>query len=206
MTTRIADRIRRYINDRWYIKRCILEGLINKSALARKITKELNIDSFDAVHMALRRTRIDDDSIGRKIQWILTNSRIEVRTGIEIAIGKDNLQKVIEVALEAYSHGEEFHLLQQPRVWVAIAPAQYTRKLKEFSFKYHEDVVELVIRSPEEIEEVPGVLSEILDRFRSRKINIIEFLSCWSDTILIIDKDTLQEALEALEGLIKQKI
>jgi len=198
---RVGELVRRYIDRRWHIKRCLQEGLINRSALARKISDESKA-SFQSVLMALRRISFENDILDEKIKKILKNSRLNVRTGMGIVIGSEHLGEVLDIMTKAYERGEEFHLLKQANVWVVIAPMTYINELEKYGFRVHKDVVELVIKSPPEIEETPGVLSEILNRFRSAGINIIEFLSCWSDTILVVDKNSMHKAITIIEELI----
>jgi len=197
----VKEVVRRYIDRKWHIKKCLQEGLINKSALAREISKESGA-SFQAVLMSLRRINLGKNELDKNIERILKSSRLSVRTGMGIAIGNRNLNEALRVMMEAYEQGEEFHLLKQSNVWVAVAPMSYIEKLREYCFKVHENVVELVIRSPPEIEETPGVLSEILNYFRSEGINILEFMSCWSDTILVVDKKYMNRAVSIIEELL----
>jgi len=201
---RAKEVVDKYLRRRWYVRRCFIEGLINKSALARKIASENNL-GFQAVLMAIRRAKLGRDNLDEKIKNILKKSRFFVRTGVGIAIGKENLDEVLEIMKEAYQNGEEFHLLKEDNLWVVIAPMSYINKLQKFGFKTHKDVVELVIRSPPEIEETPGVLSEILNYFRSERINIIEFMSCWIDTILIVSKEQTRPAISIIEKLIRSE-
>ncbi len=52
---------------------------------------------------------------------------------------------------------------------------------------------------PKEIEEIPEVLAEISTRLADAGINILEFLSCWRDTIMVIARKGLEKAIEVLD-------
>ena len=192
--------VEEYVNSRASLKRHLADGLINRSQLARKIARDLGIDSFHAVHMALRRMKfgLERDRALR----VIKSSRIEIRSGMSVALGRE-LPDSLSLVKKAHRENEEFHFLQEPGIWVAIAPKAYLKELEKHAFKKHDNLVELVIKSPPAIENTPGVLAEILAKFADAGVNIVEFLSCWTDTILLIDEKDLSRAVKAFEELQK---
>ncbi len=200
----IAREVERYVDSRASLKRHLAEGLINKSRLARKIAEELGTGKFHAVHMALRRMKFKPQERNRALR-VIRGSRIEIRSGISVALGRE-LPKGLELVKKAHMENEEFHFLQEPGIWVAIAPRKYIKELEKHAFKKHDNLIELVIKSPPAIEKTPGVLAEILAKFADVGINIVEFLSCWTDTILLIDERDLSKAVRAFEELQSSKL
>jgi len=68
---------------------------------------------------------------------------------------------------------------------------------------FKKDLVEIVILSPRSIEEVPGVVNYFYSLFTQAGINIVETLSCFTDTIIIIEKKDLIKAIELLDKIMK---
>ena len=64
-------------------------------------------------------------------------------------------------------------------------------------------LVELNIRSPDSIEDVPGVLAFLASTMAGRGINFVEVVSCYKDNIFIIEEPDLFQAFQVLNGLIR---
>ena len=99
--TSTAKRVQQYIKDHPYIKHCLKNGLLNYSALSRKISKELNITnktSIEAILVAARRyehslsKEIDND---KNIKNILAHSEYQIKNKIVVYI----LRKPIDIKL-----------------------------------------------------------------------------------------------------------
>jgi aspartokinase len=74
-----------------------------------------------------------------------------------------------------------------------------SKSFKGFLFKKHAGLVEITIKSPQAIEETPGVVSYLYSLFAEHGINIVETLSCWTDTLFIIEEKDLNKAMEILK-------
>ncbi|MBW2988458.1 hypothetical protein DRJ48_02845 [Candidatus Woesearchaeota archaeon] len=190
----IAREVAKWLDKQPYIRVCLAQHLVNYSSLARRVQAQLNIKNFDAVMVAIRRyskTLKGVQDISTKLQRVLSNSRLEIRTGINVYVLNQGLSEYIK-ELSGYVHiikGFEYYLLITD-----------TELGSPFS-KKHENLVEIRIKSPEEIESTPGVVFYIYEKLFERNINIIETYSCWTDTLILIQKNELVSALEALEEL-----
>ncbi len=157
--------------------------------------KDLNIKRFDAIVVAIRRYqhmmkhRVDTSE---EINEILKNSILEIKSGINIYIIKNPtyfpfLMKELE---HAYCH-----LIKGYNYFLIITDKNL--RLPK-TVQKHKNVIEIRIKSPENIEKVPGVVFLIYKKLYERGINIIETYSCWTDTILLIEKKDLAAVLEIL--------
>ncbi len=52
--------------------------------------------------------------------------------------------------------------------------------------------------SPENVEKTPGLLSFLSSALSSRGINIVEAMSCYTDTIFVLERENMTAAIEAL--------
>jgi hypothetical protein len=69
-----------------------------------------------------------------------------------------------------------------------------------------ENCTTIVIDSPQEIEEVPGVVSYITSLLAEQGVNIFEFISCWRYTVIVLHRKDVVRAYEVLsEALGSQK-
>ncbi len=59
----------------------------------------------------------------------------------------------------------------------------------------------IVIHSPPAVEETPGVISHMLNSLASEGINVVEFVSCYTDTIFVVKGSNAAKAYEILQKL-----
>ena len=188
-----------YIKEHPHIKSCLKIGLINYSSLARLIGRELHIEkktSSEAILIAARRFRETlKMELGneRKIRALLCNSEIDIKNKISVLI----LQKHIDLdyiadfqkgvrkengALYALEGSDNYTLITQEKY-----AQRLLRKFEQSTIKAHEGLALINFKSPQEIEEITGVVSYLTSLFAENGVNIIEFLSCWRDTLFVID-------------------
>ena len=68
--------------------------------------------------------------------------------------------------------------------------------------KSETDLNLITIESPQELEEVPGVISYVLGALASEGINVVEFISCYTDTLLIVREADTKDAYRILSSLL----
>lgn len=188
----IAEQVFAWIEKYPYIIWSLRNDLINYSSLARKIQQELSLKNFDAILIALRRYKENIKIINEEeITKLLKESSLEIKTGVNVYI-------IREIPKELLSKiSEFFHLIRGTETSVIIT----NKKLELACLKKHERVVEVRIKSPEQIEKIAGVISTIYNKLSERGINLIETYSAYTDTIFIIVKKDLAPFIEVLEKL-----
>ena len=53
--------------------------------------------------------------------------------------------------------------------------------------------------SPKDLENTPGVNAFVYSKFREHGINIVEQISCWTDTIVVISEDDIATVMKFLK-------
>jgi len=199
-----------YIKEHPYIKSCLKKGLINYSSLARLIAKELKIEkktSKEAILIAARRFQDKlkkEISFEKKIKELLSKSEIEIKTKIAVFILEKgiNLDKIDDIQKNIRKEVGSFYILEGSDNYTIISQDKYAslieKKFKLRIIKKHDSLVMVNFKSSKEIEKMKGVLSYITSLFAENDINILEFLSCWTDTLFIIDRDDLNKAVNIL--------
>ncbi len=198
--TKLAEE---YISNHPSVKDCLKNDLINFSSLSRQIASELDLNlkkNFDAILIACRRYQRKlkkEEILESKILKILKNSKIEIKNKvIAVVLEKDvffgtlqNLEKEIK------KRKEIFRIIEGASAITVITTEEFLESIRKY-FKNkiiveNTNLAEITIKSPKEIEEVPGTYAYLCSLFGENNINIVETLSCWTDTIFLVDeKDT----------------
>ena len=199
-----------YINQNPSIRDALQKGLINYSKLSRQIIKNENLKNkdFDAILVSL--TRLENKlkkkkSYQKKIKDLIKLTNLEVKTKVLVCIVEKNTfyKNLIQLQNEIKLKNNYIHLVEGTSAITIITDQIFEEKIKNLFknkiIKINKDLVQLILKSPSSLEEVPGVVGYLYSLFSDKEINIIETISCWTDTILIIDKKDLNKALNILD-------
>ena len=199
-----------YIAGHPFVKDCLKKGLINYSSLTRQICLDLNLNvkkNFDAVLIACRRYygKIKTTATSeKKILDILKNSKLEVKNKINaIVLEKDIVfSNLLDLEKEAKKSLETFHIIEGAVAITVITSNEFGKKVKKIFMnkliKENTNLVEVILKSPKQIETTAGVISHIYSLLGENNINIYETLSCWTDTIFLVDEKDLSKVMEFL--------
>jgi len=199
-----------YITKHPFVKDCLKRGLINYSSLTRQICQDLKLDSkrnFDAILIACRRfyNKIKKEpTIEKKILEILKNSKIEVKNKINAVVLEKNIfiSHLIDIEKEAKKLMETFHIIEGASAITIIVSDDFSKKVKQVFknkiIKENKNLVEVILKSPKQIETTVGVISYLYSLLGENEINIYETLSCWTDTIFLVEEKDLSRVMELL--------
>lgn len=201
-----AQLTQNYINEHPYIKNCLKKGLINYSSLARLIAKDLGIEkksSKEAILVAARRTqeKIANECLDQDIGNLLKNSETEIKNKISVFILEKNIRSetLESIQLQIRKESGLSYLLEGSKNYTIITQNKFAsiikKRLREKILRENADMVLINIKCPKEIERVCGVISYLTSIFSENGVNIYEFISCWTDTIFIIDSNDLAKVL-----------
>ena len=71
--------------------------------------------------------------------------------------------------------------------------------LKHYILEETSGLVEVVLKSPPAIEETAGIMGYLYSLLGENGINIVETMSCWTDTLFVIHEKDLGKAMELLK-------
>jgi aspartokinase len=207
-TTELTNK---YIKEHPDIKSCLKKGLINYSSLARLVAKDLNIEkktSMEAILIAARRFQDKlkkEQGNEKKIKDILSNSEFDIRNKIIVYIFDKNLDfdKIIDAQKHIRKEYGVIYILEGSDNYTVVVQKKHSelleRKLKSNIIKKNDDLVLINFKSSKEIEDTPGVVSYITSLFSENGVNIIEFFSCWTDTVFVIESKDVNKAIDFLK-------
>lgn len=209
----VAERVREYLDAHPTLGDAIRLRIGNYSAIARRVSNDLGISATDAVLAACRRysrgrgENVRDAGILR----VMRKSRIETRTkvaALTLSQGADVLQRLGDVVEELLDESLLCRVIQVSRGTVVIVDEdsvpRVLRRLRDSQLiSVRKNLVEVAVTSPESIEETPGLLRHLAGVLASQGINIVEALSCYTDTIFLLQDDDLTAAFGALTKTLK---
>ena len=192
MTT-TAQNVRNYLRNKPYLLEALENGIVNLSELSRQIQKELKTSNITATKAALRRFAEElqkhKQKREEKVLHVLKRSGIAVydRKSVIITAKEINTKSGLKVDLP----GKFVYLLDR-----ADLPERISTLVK------HDNCTMIVVNSPEELEATPGVVAFLTTLLAEQNINIVEFISCWTETVIVVDKKDSLKTYEALTNLV----
>jgi aspartokinase len=189
----IAQSVRSHLQNKPYLLEALEKGIVNLSELSRQIQEELKIGNTSAVKAALRRFSEElqkhKQKREEKVLQVLKRSAIAVydRKAVTITTKEINTKTGMKVdLLDKY-----IYLLDR-----ADLPRRFNALVK------HDNCTMIVMHSPEELEDTPGVVAFLTTLLAEQNVNIIEFISCWTETIIVVEKKDSIKAYEVLSNLV----
>ena len=199
-----------YVLQHPSVKDCLKNGLINYSSLSRRIASELNLNiknDFDAILIACRRLKRklkQEETFENKILKILKQSKVEVKNKvIAVVLEKDiYFESLINLEKEIKKKKEIFRVIEGASGITVITTEDFLEQIKKY-FKNkimleNKNLAEIIIKSPEEIETTPGTYAYLASLFGESNINIVESLSCWTDTIFLVKEEDVGKVMNLM--------
>jgi len=208
--------VREYVSSRPYLLEALSRKIVNYSALARLIVSELNLgkENIPAVKMALRRftEKLKEKSFTEdRVREIIASSSLQLINDIVVCTicgvqGSSVLTKEVFLKktgfLQVTQSSRHMTIMMDKYLYNSIRSLIEKTLAKIGDVEVLENQTAILITSPREIIKTPGVIAYILSALASQGINITQFISCHTDTILIVDRREALKAYTVLEKLI----
>ncbi|NVM53604.1 MAG: hypothetical protein HWN66_07855 [Candidatus Helarchaeota archaeon] len=211
----IAEATRRVIQVHPSLIDGIRQGVINYSALAELIRERVlrlaNRKSvqIDAIKMALMRYA-EELKESRKlmeanVSKIIAESELELKNDVTVLTLHQHALINKFNALKKFVEGSRFfQIIQGTKTFTIAAHQNLLPSLVELIEERNivatnKNQSALILISPPEIIEVPGIVAYVSDLFATHDINITQFMSCHLDTIFIISREDSINAYKLLE-------
>ena len=189
----IAKNVRDHLRNKPYLLEALEKGIVNLSELSRQIQKELEIDNAIAIKAALRRFSEElqrhRQKREEKVLQLLKRSSIAVYDRKSVIITKKEIEN--KNGLKVDMLGKFVYLMDRRDM-----PERISALVK------HDNCTIAVIHSPEDLEATPGVVAFLTALLAEQNVNIIEFISCWTETIIVVEKKDSLKAYEVLSNIV----
>ena len=189
----IAQDVRNHLRNKPYLLEALEKGIVNLSELSRQIQKEVKTNDTSAIKAALRRYSEElqkhKQNREEKVLLLLKRSSIAVydRKAVMITAKEISSKAGMEVDLV----GKFVYLLDRNDL-----PERINALVK------HDNCTMIVVHSPEELEATPGVVAFLATLLAEQNVNIIEFISCWTETIIVVEKKDSLKTYETLTNMV----
>lgn len=189
----IAQSVRSHLRNKPYLLEALEKGIVNLSELSRQIQKELKIDNTSAIKAALRRFSEElqrhKQKREEKVLQLLKRSSIAVYDRKSVMITNRELDTKSGMKVDLL--GKFVYLMDRSDM-----PERINALIK------HDNCTMAVIHSPEDLEATPGVVAFLTTLLAEQNVNMIEFISCWTETIIVVEKKDSLKAYEVLSNLV----
>ncbi len=189
----VAQNVRNHLRNKPYLLEALEKGIVNLSELSRQIQKEIKTEDTSAIKAALRRYSEElqkhKQKREEKVLQLLKRSNIAIYDRKSVIVtGKEQTQKT---GMKVDLLGKFVYLLDRSDL-----PDRINALVK------HDNCTMIVIHSPEELEATPGVVAFLTTLLAEQNVNIVEFISCWTETIMVVEKKDSLKTYEVLSNLV----
>ena len=199
-----------YLSQHPSIQDGLKQDIINYSKLARKIARELHIEqqvTIDAILIACRRyaEKLKGQAIREhQILRIIQKSELEIKTKIIVVIidKKTYANNILSIEKTIRQKADMFYAIEGTKVFTLITSEKYQNDIQHL---FGENIIKIslrlamiILKSPQDMESTPGVITYVSSLLSDNNINIIETMSCWTDTIFVIDEQDIAQAIQYL--------
>lgn len=191
-TKSVAQLVRETIQMRPSLMDALKMQIVNYSALARMLQAEIGEGSLEAVKAAIIRVGEEVEAERglqeERVLSILRESVVRLQDKIAVIISPQELD--IPYIVTAYLTDSYVYIVDQTRL---------KAKLPEF-VQVTSNLVALILISPPRVEKTPGFVAFITWLLSSREINIVEFISCSTNTVIVLDSKDALNAFSMLQN------
>jgi hypothetical protein len=182
--TSIAQLVRDTLQTRPSLLDALNMKIVNYSALARLLQEEIGEGSLEAVKAAVIRVSEElEESMSTReeaVRTILKESKVRLQDKIAVLISNFKLE--VQYIVTAYLTDSYVYIVDQTTLKDEL-PSEV---------KIQKNLIALILLSPPVVETTPGFVSFITQLLASHNLNIVEFISCATNTIIILNaKDAL---------------
>jgi len=189
----IAQDVRNHLRNKPYLLEALEKGIVNLSELSRQIQKELKTNDTSAIKAALRRYSEElqkhKQKREEKVLQLLKRSTIAVYDRKAVTITAKAMSS--KTGMEIDLLGKFVYLLDRSDL-----PERISTLVK------HDNCTMIVVHSPEELEVTPGVVAFLATLLAEQNVNIVEFISCWTETIMVVEKKDSLKTYEVLSNMV----
>jgi hypothetical protein len=214
-TSSIIGAVQVLIDQDLSLQDALQRGYGNYSAIARmlkpKVAEALGRDiKLESIVTAIKRSKKNYRLKRNETSKVIAKSTINIRTDInKITVRKaDRSLMTIRRNLPDFL-GEFLHVLEGVSVTTLIFDEKLSDKIdslfsKDEVLDRRRNLAAIVMQSPTEIVDTPGCITSFYNQISRRHINIEEAVSCYSDTIILLDMKDINSAFMALTDLVAE--
>jgi len=210
--------VKEEVDSDFAIQDAISRDYANLSALSRllapKIAKRMKVRPRDVravgVTSALKRLRDKYSAESPSVAKVIAGSIVNVRTHVSRLSVEKTKRTLQTVGALLGAHHEDFiqvseslssiTLIFDQRLHGMIRRALGSAEILEEG----EECAAITVQSPRAIIGTPGCVSSFYDQLSRKNVNVVDTVSCFTDTIMVVSMKDASRAFEALTELISE--
>ncbi len=214
VTKNITKSVRAIVDNDLSFQDALQRDYCNLSAMARIIKPSIDAIagtnvSMESIVTALKRAKREYKLPFASVEPIVAGSKISLKTDVaKLSIAKS--RKTIEkIAKPLAQHYDSFISVSESVNSVTLIFDQLI--LEKMKNLFDDDVLEvegnlaaIIVQSPEEIIKTPGCALIFYNQLARRHVNIEDTVSCYTDTIMLVNMNDVAKAFNALTELITE--
>jgi aspartokinase len=211
-STSIASLVRDVILKDAFVLECLKRGIVNHSELAKRVVDEISRrygirPSLSAVKMAINRLSRKLISDAKQVVEVISKSILAIQDSVVvITIPKEELSELWKTIAEL-GHKSRFIQVTQSLGAATIVIAKEDSDVILSSVRKTLEVIDdqavIIIISPKEIVRTPGVVALITNFLANHGINITQIISCYVDTLIVLNSKDAVKAYSLLHDMIE---
>lgn len=202
--TNIVHQVWKTLDNSPSIRRCMSQGLINNTALARHIITEKKVNgNLEAVGSAIRRYKLDKyDDIFDRVNKIVSLGELSTKSRLaNIAVIKDaEVQELLPklFSIIQFNRGDVLRIIQADEAIKILVNEKNLEKVrnllpKKKIIKIDQNLAELNIHLTPDAIKTPGLIALISTELAMNNINVMEFMSSVPEMLWFVkEKDVLK--------------
>ncbi len=208
--TSVVSRVYDALDEDVYLRKSIELGIANLSALSSKIRKDCVPDSTkEAVRAAVRRYVAESDleDSDKELEKLLRNTEFSLKSNISViqAFKERSVLSKLQAAFKRM--GDEMNIISSSQAITIITGDQNVREIiatigRNNIIELRKNLHAIYLNSGKNIKSVPGFVAYITGLLLRKKINLIEFYSCYTDTVLIVSREDSLKTYGILDNVI----
>jgi predicted regulator of amino acid metabolism with ACT domain len=211
-----AEIVRKVIESDGAIRSGLSRGLINVRGLAKYVQQQARHDgeefSLDAIIGAIRRHPIDQSAAThQRIGGLLMKLTMKNKIADVAVLNDPEIPAALGrfAAQVDYGRGETFRIVAGVESIRVVLDEKNLQRMttmipKKSVRKIVTDLAEIIISMEDIAETTPGVVSTVTTELAMNGINMIEFMSCVPELIIVVDEKDALRSYASLEKLSKR--
>ncbi len=208
----ISEATRKILSRYPYIEDYMGRGIINYRALARDIREDVARELGGAVNIqsivsSVRRHPVSRSKKGNeKVFGILSASEVSLRYDVgTLNVSLDDRSPEMENLLKIWA---DYIMIRGIETLTVVVPegliGTFKEQLKGAVINSNEGLASVIVKSPEEIAETPGIISHLAGILAAENINVVEMMSSYTETWFIVSEGDALKTIEAIRREIKR--
>lgn len=207
----ISEATRKILARYPYLEEYMRLGIVNNRALARDIKEDLKRElgrevNIQSVVSAVRRHPVSKGKREKEeIYRLLSKSEVSLRYdvgAITILLDAPSSKidsREVDEGLIMIRGIETLTIVVEERLIGA-----FKEKFKDAVISSNKNLASVIVKSPKEIADTPGVIAHLANILAVEKINVVEMMSSYTETWFIVDEKDALKTVEAMRQEIKR--